>query len=188
MIYEFEYVNVTHSPLYFIIYYSQLHESLHELLQTLKFLSQRHCSPPLPFSLLLLTLFFLLNSSSVHILVWELRKIIFKRDFTWAWKQGKIKKEQEEVPKQNGGNNSLFPRQQTAKHQRHRVVCQPTLRAIGRLAWCMYERGNSENGIFIHEIRSQDSKITQKVLTAPTRTTTRSCAHQFLDNGWFQYT
>ena len=79
-------------------------------------------------------------------------------------------------------NRSLFPRQQTAEQQRHRAVCQPTLRAMKSLAWCMYERGNSENGIFIHEIRSHDSKITRRVLTEPTRTAARSCVRQLLDN------
>ena len=81
-------------------------------------------------------------------------------------------------------NRRLNLSPQAAEQQRHRTVCQPTLRAMKNLAWCMDECGNSKEGIFIHEIRSQDSKIIRRVLTEPTRTSARSCARQFLDKGW----
>ena len=80
-------------------------------------------------------------------------------------------------------NRRLFQSPQTTEPAEDQVVYQTTLRAIERLTWCTYQRGNPRNGIFRHEIRSQDSKITQRVLTEPTRTTTRSCVRQLLDNG-----
>ena len=80
-------------------------------------------------------------------------------------------------------NRRLFHSLQTIKPTEHQVDCQPTLQASKRLAWCMFERGISKNGIFRHERRSQDSKITRRVLTKPTRTVVRSRTRQFLDKG-----
>ena len=61
--------------------------------------------------------------------------------------------------------------------------CQPTLRVIERLAWCVFEHENLRDGIFGYEIRSQDSKIIRRVLKEPTRTVTRSYARLIFDNG-----
>ena len=61
--------------------------------------------------------------------------------------------------------------------------CQPTLRAIERLAWCMFEHENLRDGIFRHERRSQDSELARRVFTEPTRSTPRSCVRLIFDNG-----
>ena len=80
-------------------------------------------------------------------------------------------------------NKRLFPGQQATEQQRHRPAWQPTLRALERLAWCVYEHGISKNGIFRHERRSQDSELARRVLTEPTRTATRSSVRLIFDNG-----
>ena len=99
----------------------------------------------------------------------------------WEDQEGTI----EDLPttiKQNR-NRDLFPSQQTTEQAEHQLVCQPTLRALERVAWCTYEHENPRDGIFRHEIRSQDSEVKRRSLTEPTRTATRSCTRHFIDKG-----
>ena len=80
-------------------------------------------------------------------------------------------------------NRRLFRSLQAIKPTEHSVDDQPTLQASKRITWCMFERGNSKNGIFRHERRSQDPEITRRVIKKPTRTAARSRTRQFLDKG-----
>ena len=61
--------------------------------------------------------------------------------------------------------------------------CQPTLRAIERLAWCVFEHGISKNGISRHGILSQDLELAWRVLIEPKRPAPRSCVRLTFDNG-----
>ena len=85
----------------------------------------------------------------------------------------------EDLPATLKQNRSI----QAAEQAKYQAVCQPTLRAMGRLSWCMYEHENSKNDSFIHEIRSQDSEMMLRVLTKPTRAAARSCTRQCIDKG-----
>ena len=87
------------------------------------------------------------------------------------------------LPTANNQNRRLFPNQQATKQQKHRSAWQPTLRALERLTWCVYERGNSKNGIFGQERRSQDSVLARRVFTEPTRLAPRSRVRQIFENG-----
>ena len=80
-------------------------------------------------------------------------------------------------------NRRLNQSPQATEQTEQQTACQPTLRAIESPTWCMNERGNSEEGIFIHGPRSPDPRTMLITLREPTRTAARSCAHQFSDKG-----
>ena len=104
---------------------------------------------------------------------------------TWQDQEGTV--DSSSTTKQNK-NRSLFPSQGTTEQQIPRTVCQPTLRALERLACYMNECGNTEHGIFILERRSPDLEVTRVVIIEPTRTAPRSWVRQIFENGWFQNT
>ena len=101
---------------------------------------------------------------------------------TWQGQEG-TKGSYPTTTKQNRGNGGVFPSLQTIERTEYQVVCQHTLQAIKHLAWCTYQRENPRDRIFRHKIRSQDSEVTRRVLTEPTRTATRSCTRQFIHKG-----
>ena len=72
---------------------------------------------------------------------------------------------------------------QAAEQQRRQTAWQPTLRALERLSWCVFEHGISKNGIFGQEGRSQDLELARRTLTEPTRSAPRSCVRLTFDNG-----
>ena len=84
---------------------------------------------------------------------------------------------------QRSKNRRLIPRIQVIEQAEHPPSCQPTLRAIERLAWCVFEHGISKNGISRHGILSQDLELAWRVLIEPTRPAPRSCVRLTFDNG-----
>ena len=84
--------------------------------------------------------------------------------------------------KQNRNMNQ-FPSLQTAESTKHHIACQPTFRALERLALCMHEHGDPRNGISRHGRLHQDSEASQRTLTEATRPAPRSLVRLTFDNG-----
>ena len=80
-------------------------------------------------------------------------------------------------------NMNLFPSLQTAESTKHHIACQPTFRALERLALCMHEHGDPRNGISRHGRLHQDSEASQRTLTEATRPAPRSLVRLTFDNG-----
>ena len=84
---------------------------------------------------------------------------------------------------QRSMNRRLIPRIQAIEQAEHQPVCQPTLRAIERLAWCMFEHENLRDGTFRHERRSQNLELARRGRMEPTRPAPRSLVRLAFDNG-----
>ena len=98
-----------------------------------------------------------------------------------AWQD--YEKAREDPPATYKQNRNPYKCAQTAEQQIHQTVCQLTLQAMARLAWCTLEHENPRDGIFRHERRSQHSELAQRVLTEPTRSAPRSRVRQLFDSG-----